>query len=355
MPHGRPSSFTLPLIGADLERCIFCHGTQIVRAGRRRNRHTIMQRWYCHTCAATFSPQPAAQHKVFPLKIILEGLCHFYAGHTLARTATHLRDRFGYRIHPRTLSRWLAEHRDLTTYARLRPRAIQHFTPHTLIRSTRLHHKQVYMYRVHQGKLALILADKQHATFSPVAAYLTEMATACPHVLFQEERRASQAVNAFNLAGVAIVEKQNLAPRIAHLALQAVTHNKRRHDELQRFMLTTDSVTVAVEVPIYLTPADIAHMQQHLGFHIPLDTTTPITGHIDVLQIRNGRVHILDYKPGANRERPIAQLMIYALALSRRTGLRLLDFTCAWFDDRHYFEFYPLHVVHKRKPPRRSR
>jgi hypothetical protein len=47
--------------------------------------------------------------------------------------------------------------------------------------------------------------------------------------------------------------------------------------------------------------------------------------HIDILQIRNGRVHILDYKPGAVHERPIAQLMVYALALSRRTGLRLYD------------------------------
>ena len=118
-------------------------------------------------------------------------------------------------------------------------------------------------------------------------------------------------------------------------------------------MLTTDSVTVAVEVPIYLTPADITHMQQQLGFHIPIDTSATITGHIDVLQIRNGRVHVLDYKPGAIHERPIAQLMVYALALSRRTGLRLFDFTCAWFDDRHYFEFYPLHVVHKQRSPRR--
>jgi ATP-dependent exoDNAse (exonuclease V) beta subunit len=157
----------------------------------------------------------------------------------------------------------------------------------------------VYTYRVHKGKLALILAEKQHEAFSPVAEYLAEMATACPHALFQEEHRASQAANAFDLDGVEIVEKQNLAPRIAHLALQAVTHNKRRHDELQRFMLLTDSVTVAVEVPIYLTPADITHMQQQLGFHIPLITAGTITGHIDVLQIRNRRVHILDYKPGA--------------------------------------------------------
>ena len=41
------------------------------------------------------------------------------------------------------------------------------------------------------------------------------------------------------------------------------------------------------------------------------------------------------------------------LALSRRTGRRLFDFTCAWFDDCHDFEFHPQHVVHKRTSQRR--
>jgi len=54
------------------------------------------------------------------------------------------------------------------------------------------------------------------------------------------------------------------------------------------------------------------------------------------------------YKPNASREKPITQLIVYALALSRRTGLKLYDFVYAWFDEHHYFEFYPLHVVHKR-------
>jgi len=42
-------------------------------------------------------------------------------------------------------------------------------------------------------------------------------------------------------------------------------------------------------------------------------------------------------------------LTIYALALSRLTGLRLFCFKCAWFDEDDYFEFYPLHVVYKKK------
>jgi ATP-dependent exoDNAse (exonuclease V) beta subunit len=84
---------------------------------------------------------------------------------------------------------------------------------------------------------------------------------------------------------------------------------------------------------------------------LPLNLTPRevITGHIDIVQIRKGLIHILDYKPGAKREKPIAQLTIYALALSRLTGLRLYDFKCAWFDENDYFEFYPLHVVYKRK------
>ena len=72
-----------------------------------------------------------------------------------------------------------------------------------------------------------------------------------------------------------------------------------------------------------------------------------LTGHIDLVQIRNGQVYILDYKPGASKERPIEQLTWYALALSRLTGLRLFEFTCAWFDEKDYYQFYPLHVVKK--------
>ena len=338
-PHRR-------LIGATLERCIYCDGTAITKKGQRRKKLETIQLWYCHSCDRVFTPQPA-KGKTYPLKVILEAIMLYYRGETRHRVAARIKERFGVHVPPRTLSAWLAEYRTLTTYARLREHGRQRFTPHQLIRSTRLHHKQVYMFRSHRGKLAEILDDPEHERFSPIATYLTEMADSCPHQLFQEEHRASSTKGVFDLTSVAITEKQNLAPRIAGLILQTVTHNRRRHDELQRFMLTTDSVTVAVEVPIYLTPNDIAHMQQTLGFHIPLDTDATLTGHIDVLQIRNRRVHILDYKPNAHREKPIAQLMVYALALSRRTGLKLFDFVCAWFDEHHYYEFYPLHVVHK--------
>jgi ATP-dependent exoDNAse (exonuclease V) beta subunit len=67
-----------------------------------------------------------------------------------------------------------------------------------------------------------------------------------------------------------------------------------------------------------------------------------ITGHIDFLQVRNGCVHVLDYKPDAKTNRPIAQLAIYALALMRRVpSLRLFDIKCAWFNEQEYCEMFP--------------
>lgn len=45
-------------------------------------------------------------------------------------------------------------------------------------------------------------------------------------------------------------------------------------------------------------------------------------------------MHILDYKPDARTNKPIAQLAIYAFALTRLVpGLTLFDIKCAWFND----------------------
>jgi ATP-dependent exoDNAse (exonuclease V) beta subunit len=162
--------------------------------------------------------------------------------------------------------------------------------------------------------------------------------------------------------------KENYATKMAAFAVPAARDNKQRHETLQKFMLANDSVTVATEVPVYLGREDLAHMQTKLGFEIYVkekgkemrlaqESELPklITGHIDFIQIRNGSIHILDYKPNAAKERPIEQLTLYALALSRLTGLRLFEFKCAWFDEKHYFEFFPLHVVYKRKKGNRKK
>ncbi len=208
-------------------------------------------------------------------------------------------------------------------------------------------------YKYHRAKTERLLAeDPKNTSLAPLETYLERVPQDCPHELFRDNTsHASQTKQKFNLDEVVITPKENTAVQSARFALQAVARNKLRHEVLQDFMLVNDSVTVSVEVPIVLTAEDLAHYCTRLGFDIPLflEKDGVITGHIDIVQIRNGMVHILDYKPGARKVKPIEQLMIYALALSRLTRLRLYHFKCTWFDDQEYYEFYPLHVVHKRR------
>jgi predicted RecB family nuclease len=66
--------------------------------------------------------------------------------------------------------------------------------------------------------------------------------------------------------------------------------------------------------------------------------------------VRNGFLHILDYKPEAKKETHAhVQLIMYALALARRGNLPVKDIKCAWFDEKDYFEFFPLKAVY---PPK---
>ena len=112
-------------------------------------------------------------------------------------------------------------------------------------------------------------------------------------------------------------------------------------------MLAKNLVTVAVEIPIWLRAGDIAAIERRWGIELTPPTASSeddarsITGHIDFLQIRNGAIHILDYKPDAATGKPFPQLTLYALALSHLTGIPLFDFKCAWFNERQYCEFFP--------------
>lgn len=345
----------------DTPNCPYCSSKDTAKRGLRQKKYEVQQRYFCNACQKSFVA-PKAKGKQFPLRLILEGLCLYNMGYTLEKTCQLLKEQFGLDVKPQTLSDWIKEFAELCSYGRMRPYGMKMYSPHQLIQKVNLYHRQVYEFSYHRAKTALILQDFKHAKFENVREFLEAVQTECPHQFFQEGERASEEKIKFSLDEVIIREKQNFATRLANLALQAVSDNKLRHKALQRFMLCNDSVTVATEVPVYMDDMDIEHMQEALKFKIPDNigagkngqkagstSAKLITGHIDMLQIRNGAVHILDYKPAktTKRERPITQLTLYALALSRLTGLRLYDFKCAWFDENAYFEFFPLHVVYK--------
>ncbi len=109
---------------------------------------------------------------------------------------------------------------------------------------------------------------------------------------------------------------------------------------MENFFLANDTATIAIEVPVYLYPNELTKGERKaLGIY----SGEPLTGHMDILQVRYNKVHILDYKPDArkNDARAASQLSLYALALSRRTGIDLSNFVCAYFDQGNYYQFYP--------------
>jgi transposase-like protein len=325
-------------------RCPHCGSTRLIRKGTRRKKLEIAQLWQCKLCHRVFTPAPPSlRYKTYPLRVILDGVTLYNLGYSLPVAAQKLKAKHGYKVSPSTLGSWMAEHRELTTYSRLRHHRPIGLSPAQTIRSTKLYHRQVYSFAYHRPKLAHVREDERHKRFALLADFLERVPEICPHNLFSESSRASQLANFVDRNHLVVVEKENFATRTAALVLPAVGDNRMRHETLQRFMLANDSVTIAVEIPIWLTAADIDALEVEHGIRLlpPGHSPRVLTGHIDFLQVRNGAVHILDYKPDARTNKPIAQLTLYALALTRLAGLRLFDIKCAWFNEEQYCEFFP--------------
>jgi transposase-like protein len=342
------------------ERCPHCSGRKLVRKGTRIKKLETVQLWQCRACTRVFTPAPAElRHKTYPLRVILDGVTFYNLGYTLTQAAAKLKTRHGCRVPPSTLSAWIHEHSELATYARLREEGRKLAPPSQVTRTVKLYHRQVYEYAYHRPKLALLGQSREHGRFAAgLTSFLETVPQACPHDLFTASVRASQTVPGFiDRARLTAQGKANFATRMAALVIPSVGNNYLRHEALQRFMLANDSVTIAVEVPIWLTRTDIAALEKQHGIQLLPDDAPPdqtITGHIDFLQVRNGAVHILDYKPDACTNRPFAQLVVYALALTRLAGLRLFDIKCAWFNEEQYCEFFPRAVLARAGSPKSS-
>ena len=79
-------------------------------------------------------------------------------GYSLTETAERIGKRHNRTVSAATISNWLAQHPELTSYQRLRS-AVQraaHLSPPQLIKNIKLYHRQVYEFGYHRGKLALL-------------------------------------------------------------------------------------------------------------------------------------------------------------------------------------------------------
>jgi len=338
-----------------LTHCPYCSG-KVVKKGKRKKKYEEVQVYYCKHCNKKFTSQ-ITKHKTYPLRIIMDSLTLYNKLNSLNRISEMMDEKYGIKVSSQTISKWIKEYEKYASFLRMREFAEKKYDSKEIIEESKMMHNQIYHFKYHRAKLDMVLGeDYKHYRFKDLKEFLELINAECPHQLFRNTpRRASEFRDIFNLDEVKIVPKNNTAVKTANFVVQAVSNNKLRHEVLQEFMLANDSVTVATEVPVIIDSDDLRHYKHELNFDIPIQIKDNeyITGHIDIVQVRNGSVYIMDYKPGAKREKPIGQLTIYALALSRLTGIRLFHFKCGWFDDKDYFEFFPLHVVYKLKKGKR--
>ncbi len=344
--------------------CPNCASKVVKKAGTRKNSLQSFQRYFCSGCGKTFTLAGDGSEKTFPLRTILNAISLYNKGHSQAQTTELLNRRLHARPSQKTISNWLGEYGAVCTFAKLRAGAVKLFGPKEIIESHEFMHNSLpYKFMVHRAKMEILFRDVRYNNkFSdiarlekPLKEYFAKIPSEkFPHYIFapkgDEEKLDRSSQIGFETLEFVRRDKSNFANKLCSLALNLARSNRERHGAVQEFMLTNDSSTVACEVPVYLTNDDIDYFRNR-GFKMPFPQgqKTPITGHIDVVQVRNGQIHILDYKPEACKINAVNQLTIYALALASRTKLLVKDFRCAWFDDQNYYEFAPLHAVYEKR------
>jgi len=95
----------------------------------------------------------AIRNKTYPLRTVIDALSTYSLGYSLeTQPSASNRKAVAQSEHP-TVAGWLAQHKDLMSYLRLRDKGRHLFPPEQTIRSIKLYHRQIYRYAFHRPKL----------------------------------------------------------------------------------------------------------------------------------------------------------------------------------------------------------
>lgn len=298
-------------------KCPECGSKRTISYGKRKLKTGSKQIFYCNNCGKKFIER-GLKGKSYPAHIVVEALKLYYSGSTLSKTSKQINSRFGIKTSRSTVYNWVSEFRNLCGYSKLRKK-YKHKYGDNLIQEKKFEHSDLeYWFKFHIPKLGEV-----GSRFPKLMKFIQNLKEECPNELFDKAERASQL-------GLKIKSKlyqtKNKACKLAEFVLKANRDRNKRHKEIQDFMLKCDNATLATEIPIW---------------YYDKKKEKSITGHIDLLQERAGKIFILDYKPQAEEVRPISQLYAYARGLSFRTGIPFKKFKAAWFNENIYKEFDP--------------
>lgn len=300
-------------------KCPHCNTTKnTIKAGIRNTRQGMIQKYYCKTCNKYFTDktQPYTQ---YPLKVILYALESYNRGHPVEYVKKLTGKKYRYSPPTRTIYSWIDRYKDIVTFLILRKKYDVH--PEKLTATHRFQHQQIYPFTYHNLKLNIY--SKQ---LPQLKRYINWIERSLPHKMFLSGPRASSMEIDHNIKPK---QKDSIVTELARLALTTQQKNKSTHETIEHFFLINDSTTVCSELPVFINPKEIDS--------IKIDS--PLTGHIDLVQIRYKNLYILDYKPNLRHpEQYISQLQLYKKAIHARTAIPEESIIPCIFNEYRYYE-----------------
>ena len=303
-----------------MKKCPCCNNIEnIIKTGIRKTKYNQIQKYYCKTCQKHFTnkTQPYTQ---YPLRVILYALESYNKGYTVkkVKTLTGRKHRCSPSI--RTIYSWIDRYKNILTMLKLRKN--YDIEPGELVTTHRFHHQQVYPFTYHNLKLNL--CSKK---LPQLRRYINWVERSLPTKMFLTGPRASQVQIECKLFPK---QKNSIIPKLTKFAFENSQKSKSAHETIEEFLLINDSLTVCCELPVFINPEETSLV----------NINTPLTGHIDLIQMKYDKLYILDYKP--NLRHPghyTSQLMLYKEAIHKRTMISEKNIIPCVFNEHSYYEY----------------
>lgn len=300
-------------------RCPNCEKVdELVKNGLRKTATGKVQKYHCKRCDNYFSEtgEPKAQYKP---KLIFYTLEQYNRGYSVKQAKAKTGKKYKHSPPLSTIYSWIDRYEDILTFIKLRKKF--DLTPENIITTHTYNHQQVYPFNYHDLKLHLSAKDLPH-----LRRYISWVERSLPNKMFRKGPRASSTKTKNDLEPK---KKDNIAPTLTKKALSTKKDSETKHEAVERFFLINDSKTVCTELPVFLKNEETDKK----------DFDTPLTGHIDIVQWRFGKLYIMDYKSNLkNPEVHTSQLYWYKKALHNRTSVPEDKIIPSVFNEHGYYE-----------------
>jgi len=302
-----------------MKKCPYCNNIKnTIKAGIRKTKQGPIQKYYCKNCKKYFTKKTQT-HIQYPIKIILYTLESYNKGYTVKQVKTLTGRKYKYSPPIRTIYSWINGYKDILTMLKLRKNF--NISPDELLTTHRFQHQQIYPFTYHNLKLNLYSKK-----LPQLKRYINWVERSLPTKMFLNGPRASTIKHDCFLKPK---QKNNIIPKLTKIALATYQKPKTAHETIEQFFLINDSTTVCTELPVFINPNEINC----------LNINNPLTGHIDLIQIKYEKLYILDYKPNLNHpEQYTSQLYLYKKAIHKRTNIPEENIIPAVFNEHAYYE-----------------